>query len=328
MPSWGQILNETNNSMAGGDSNAPNKVRQKYLKALSDFTKRDTIVYASRWTAGGIDPNLVSITDEDLQGFLEAAQGLKSGKLDLILHTGGGQAEAADAIVSFLRQTFDHIRVIIPQAAMSGGTMIACSAEEIVMSKHSFLGPIDPQFIIQNSGVLQAVAAHAILEQFARAQEEIKKDPAAAGAWIPILPQYGPALLVQCQNQIDFGRNLIKNWLDLYMFKGEGGEKADLIAKHLSEHSNFKTHSKHINNIEAKNLGLKIIDLEENLGFYEAAMSAFHAVMINFNFGAVKIICNQMGNLFVKSQQIISPFQQRIPMQPQPIPQPQQIRPR
>src|ERR1022692_976181 len=137
MPSWGQILSETNNLMAGGNTNAPNVVRQKYLKALSEFTGRDTIVYASRWTAGGIDPNLISITDEDLQGFLEAAQSLTTGKLDLILHTGGGQAEAADAIVSFLRQTFDNIRVIIPQAAMSAGTMIACAAEEIVMSKHS-----------------------------------------------------------------------------------------------------------------------------------------------------------------------------------------------
>jgi len=82
---------------------------------------------------------------------MEAIHGLKGNKLDLILHTGGRSAEATDAIVTYLRQKFNHIRIIIPQAAMSAGTMFALSADEIVMGRHSFIGPIDPQFILNSS---------------------------------------------------------------------------------------------------------------------------------------------------------------------------------
>jgi len=135
MPSWGQILTEITNLIKGGDSYAFDKVRSKYLAELYNYTKRNTIIYASRWTSGDIPPQFVSITDEDIQGFMETIYGLKGDELDLLLHTGGGSAEATDAIVSYLRQKFKHIRVIIPQAAMSAGTMLACAADKIIMGK-------------------------------------------------------------------------------------------------------------------------------------------------------------------------------------------------
>jgi hypothetical protein len=101
------------------------------------------------------------------------------------------------------------------------------------------------------------------------------------------------------------------------MFKGEDGATAKKIAEHLSNHGNFKTHSKHIHSIEAKKLGLKIIDLETNQEFQEAVLSVFHATMINFNANAVKIICNQNGNSFVKQQQqhqqVMIPMMQQHP---------------
>lgn len=300
MPSWGELIKEANTQVLAGVPNALDAIRQKYLKALSDLTGRDTILYASKWTTGGLPSNLISIIDEDLQGFMEAVYGLKNPNLDLILHTGGGSAEATDAIVSYLRQKFDNIRVIIPQAAMSAGTMLACSADTIVMGKHSFIGPIDPQIMSQNTGF---IPAHSILEQFDKAQEEIKTDPAKLTSWIPMLSQYGPALLVLCKNQIEFGEKLVRSWLDSYMFKGEDGTKATEISKYLSAHSNFLTHSKHISLVKAKELGLKITEMEADPKFQEAALSVFHATMINFNANVVKIICNQNGNAFIKQQQ-------------------------
>ena len=65
--------------------------------------------------------------------------------LDLVLHTPGDSPAAAEAIVNNLRAKFGKdIRVIVPQLAMSAGTMIACSAKQIIMGKQSSLGPIDP----------------------------------------------------------------------------------------------------------------------------------------------------------------------------------------
>ena len=79
-----------------------------------------------------------------------------------------------------------------------------------------------------------------------------------------MLSQYGPALLVRCQDQIDFGKELVGNWLKTYMFKNEPENIPDKIAEYLSNHANFKTHGKHINIEKAKEIGLKILPLEDN----------------------------------------------------------------
>lgn len=246
MPTWGKILVEIQTELKNNNPVAFDTVRNKYLKDLTDKTQRNTIIYAARWTTGDVPANIISITDEDLQAFMEAIHGLKGDKLDLILHTGGGSAEATDAIVTYLRQKFNDIRVIIPQAAMSAGTMLALAADEMIMGKHSFIGPIDPQFILNTPVGVQAVPAQTIMEQFKKAQKDCADNPKNLNSWLPMLSQYGPALLVQCQNQIDFGRDLVKTWLGNYMFKGEDGNKAERISEFLSNHDNFKTHGKHI----------------------------------------------------------------------------------
>lgn len=301
MPTWGQLLGEIRTQIQSGDQQAFDTIRNKYLKELSDFTGRDTIVYATRWTSGDAPPNLVSITDEDIHAFMEAVSGLKSDNLDLIIHSGGGSAEATDAIVSYLRQKFKLIRIIIPQAAMSAGTMLACSADRIVMGKQSSIGPIDPQFILQTAVGVQAIPAHAIIEQFKKAQEDCATNPKNLNSWLPMLSQYGPALLVRCQDQIDFGKELVGNWLKEYMFKGEDSSIPDDIAEYLSNHGNFKTHGKHIGIEKAKEIGLKIEQLEDNQDFQDKVLSAFHATMHAFgSTNTAKIIANQNGNCFLK----------------------------
>lgn len=301
MPTWGQLLGEIRTQIQSGDQQAFDTIRNKYLKELSDFTGRDTIVYATRWTSGDAPPNLVSITDEDIHAFMEAVSGLKSDNLDLIIHSGGGSAEATDAIVSYLRQKFKHIRIVVPQAAMSAGTMLACSADRIVMGKQSSIGPIDPQFILQTAVGVQAIPAHAIIEQFKKAQEDCATNPKNLNSWLPMLSQYGPALLVRCQDQIDFGKELVGNWLKEYMFKGEDSNIPDDIAEYLSNHGNFKTHGKHIGIEKAKEIGLKIEQLEDNQDFQDKVLSAFHATMHAFgSTNTAKIIANQNGNCFLK----------------------------
>jgi hypothetical protein len=301
MPTWGQILGEVNSLIPKYQGNTFNIIRNKYVKALSDSTGRDTIVYLSRWASGDAPPMAVSITDEDIHAFMEAIAGLKNDKLDLILHTGGGSAETTDAIVSYLRQKFNHIRVIIPQAAMSAGTMLACAADEIIMGRQSSIGPIDPQFILQTAVGIQSIPAHAIIKQFMMAQDDCAKNPKNLNSWMPMLSQYGPALLVRCQDQIEFGRQLVEKWLYSYMFKGENHELSKKIAHFLSHHDNFKTHGKHINMDDAQNLGLKIIRLEDNQEFQDRVLSAFHASMIPFGMtNTAKVIANQNGNCFLK----------------------------
>ena len=99
--------------------------------------------------------------------------------LDLIIHTPGGGMAATESLVDYLRAMFkDDIRAVVPQLAMSGGTMIARACKEILMGKHSSLGPIDPQ--------LGGIPAHGIVEEFKRAKKEIAKEPSTMAVW-----QYG-----------------------------------------------------------------------------------------------------------------------------------------
>ena len=137
---------------------------------------------------------MTSIYEEDILALMEVTSGMSGGNLDLILHSLGGSVEAAESIVSYLRSRFSHIRVIIPHLAMSAATLVACAANEIVMGKHSFLDPTDPQFALSTPLGVRSVPAQAILNQFDKAQRECS-DPAKLSAWLPMLTQYGPDLL-------------------------------------------------------------------------------------------------------------------------------------
>ena len=65
--------------------------------------------------------------------------------LDIILHTPGGLVLAAMQIARAVRDRKSKVTVFVPHYAMSGGTLIALAADEIVMSPHAALGPVDPQ---------------------------------------------------------------------------------------------------------------------------------------------------------------------------------------
>src|SRR5439155_16433901 len=65
--------------------------------------------------------------------------------IDLVLHTPGGLVLAAVQIAQALKDHPAKVTVFVPHYAMSGGTLIALAADEIVMAPHAVLGPVDPQ---------------------------------------------------------------------------------------------------------------------------------------------------------------------------------------
>ena len=75
------------------------------------------------------------------------------------------------------------------------------------MGNHSFLGPTDPQLVVSTSLGHRAVPAQAVLAQFEQARKECS-DPAGLPAWLPLLNQYGPDILVQRENALDMSRGI------------------------------------------------------------------------------------------------------------------------
>ena len=292
MPNWNDVLVEISGAQSPIDI-----VRQKYLKQLADFTGRNVICYYSGWLQkpGNAKAN---IDDDDRNGLMAAVHGMDRTKgLDLILHTPGGSIAATESIVHYLRQMFgSNIRAIVPQIAMSAGTMIACSAKSIVMGKQSNLGPIDPQF--------GGIPAWGVIKEFHRAIEEIKKDPASAPIWQQVVNKYHPTFLGECENAMTLANDMVTNWLISGMFSSQPKkeEKAEIVVEALNNHDDSLTHERHFHLEQLQELGLEIETLESDDTFQDLTLTVHHAFMHTFpNTLAIKIIENHHGQAVVQN---------------------------
>jgi ClpP class serine protease len=85
--------------------------------------------------------------------------------LDLVLHTPGGLVLASEQIACALKRHPGKVTVFVPHYAMSGGTLIALAAAEIVMDPDAVLGPIDPQLGTQQGGYYPAASVLSALKE-------------------------------------------------------------------------------------------------------------------------------------------------------------------
>ncbi len=291
MPSWNELLNEIQNAEGPYDA-----ILRRYLAKLHKVTGRNVIVYSSGWLQKGMMPG-VEINDDDKNGFMAAIHKMDRDKgLDLILHTPGGEVAAVESIVNYLRAMFrTDMRAIIPQLAMSGGTVIACACKEIIMGKHSSLGPIDPQ--------LRGIPAHGVIEEFERAKKEVKANPSTIPVWQAIINKYHPTLIGECEKAIAWSTEMTEEWLRTGMFKGESnvGKKIQEILDQLGDHALTKSHERHLAFDRCVDMGLKVSALEDDDDLQEAVLSLHHACMLAFTYTpAFKIIENHDGVAFIK----------------------------
>ena len=313
MPTWGEILRELN------QSNPPSfdRVRRKYLNRLHQETGRAVLLYASAWfESRPIPPADLQVSHRDIGGFMEAVSNVDEREVDLILHSPGGSAEAAESIVEYLRKRFDHIRVFVPVSAMSAATMIALSADEIVMGQHSQLGPIDPQFIISTPEGPRSAPAKAILNQFELAKRECET-PQNLAAWMPILRTYAPGLLTQCEDSRKLASNMVAGWLKRYMFaqNQDRDRKADSIAEWFADYESFHSHARRVGRDQAREVGLIVEDLEDDNAIQDAVLSVHHATMHTFGATpAAKIIENHQGRAWINHSNAGVPVTVPIPI--------------
>ncbi|RBL70123.1 S49 family peptidase [Pseudomonas sp. MWU13-2625] len=294
MPNWTQVLEEIIIKQQTG-GNGIDEVRRKYLGLLQAKTGRNVIAYYSGFLQ---KPGYAigQINDDDKNGFMNAVHGLDRTKgLDLILHTPGGDLPAAESIVHYLRQMFGFdIRAIIPQIAMSAGTMISCACNEIVMGKQSNIGPFDPQ--------LGGLPAHGVLEEFEKAIEMVKADPQSTPIWQTIISKYHPTFLGECEKAIELADLVVRSWLVTGMFGGDQDAmtKAENIVLALNDHAGTKTHSRHLHIEDAVNIGLKVVQLEDDPELQDLVLTVHHSYMHTFaNTSAGKIIENHAGSAIV-----------------------------
>ena len=246
-------------------------VRRRHMARLAKVTGNTVAIYATGFIQHPGAGAWLSITNEDVHGFMNILHGTNKEKgLDLILHSPGGSAEATEGIADYLHGHFSgrKIRVIVPYMAMSAATMLACAADSVVMGDHSSLGPVDPQLILQWGGSTRMVAAHSIVGEF---NYLLSKGPDFAGGWLAdalarghvspcdlpalephmakiwaevVLARYGMGIIDECERLIAMPKKLISGYLQRRMLAADpkGKEKAKELSEYLADHNHFLSH--------------------------------------------------------------------------------------
>ena len=226
-----------------------------------------------------------------MNAFMEAVYKLPKEKgLDLLLHTPGGDIAATEQIIKYLHSIFkDDIRAIIPQMAMSAGSIISVSCREIIMGKQSCLGPFDPQ--------LNGVPCQSALKEFTLAKEEVKENPHALGLWQTIISKYTPTFLLSCQQAI----RLTDELADAILNRIGDKTKIDKIKTTFGDNAQSKIHARHFSKDICREAGLNITDLENDPEMQDIILSIHHCYMIAFQqTAATKIVENNIGGRYMR----------------------------
>lgn len=304
MTSWKDIQNEIDATKSPEKPNGDfDLVRREKYKLVSNLTKRPLIVYATAFhnpVKSQFATSFLSIDISDKDGFNEITQKIKTDKVDVFIHSPGGSAEATESIVKILRNKFKDIRFIITGSAKSAATMLAMSGNSILMDDAAEVGPIDPQVRVGG----RYSPAGSIIEQFDRATEVLKKNPDELPVWVPILREFAPALLVECENYMNLSKTLVSTWLEKYMFAQDQNakEKAEKIAGHLANEKNFLSHARRVDSAELEKVGVKIRRLSNEKSEIQDAIRQLHLVIMATldGTGAVKIFENSEGDVLIR----------------------------
>jgi membrane-bound ClpP family serine protease len=226
---------------------------------------------------------LFPTVDKAFRDFIEELksqpQEIKS--LTIFLNTDGGEAETVENLVRIIRFHYSKVYFVVPDYAMSAGTIFCMSGNEIYMDYSSSLGPIDPQVFNGKDWV----PALGYLDQV-----QVMNDKSDAG--IPLTE----AEMTLLQSSVDLAElnayqqardltiKLLKKWLVDYKFsdwtvhqtnptkkdqtvtQSEKEARAEEIAKHLSDNKVWHSHGRKIdiNTLRKPPLSLKIQDYSQN----------------------------------------------------------------
>lgn len=159
---------------------------------------------------------LVSPVEDYLRETIETRDARRK-KLTMIVETDGGYIEVVQRIVTVLRTHYEHVEFIIPDHAMSAGTVLVMSGDAIHMDYYSVLGPIDPQ--ITNASEDRLIPALGYLEQYNRLVEKSAQGKLTTAELAFLVQNFNPAELYQYEQARKLSVSLLKEWLAKYKFK-------------------------------------------------------------------------------------------------------------
>ncbi len=180
----------------------------------------------------------------------------KKEKLFVILETTGGYIEVAQRIADTLRHHYSQLEFIVPNFAMSAGTVLVMAGDAIHMDYYSILGPIDPQ--VERNGHM--VPALGYLIQYERLIEKSRRNLLTTAELAYLVQNFDGAELYRYEQARNLSVALLKEWLVKYKFKNWNRtasrqrkvsaamrmKRAEQIAKTLSDTERWNSHGRGI----------------------------------------------------------------------------------
>ncbi len=191
--------------------------RQAIIKKIQARTSRRLVCYVSGSSC--------SIDRDDTVPFVDLLHNVPSAEdLDLLLHTGGGDIDAAEKLISMVRTKVGSaiLRIIVPDCAKSAGTLMVLGADLVVMSDTSELGPIDPQIVLSDgSGNRIRHSIQSYLDAYDEYVAALRKEPGNVAAQI-MLGKLDPARVKLFQAANARARQFAETQLKRGMFRNGG----------------------------------------------------------------------------------------------------------
>lgn len=197
-------------------------IKELLNKKLCQLEKRlqsDVIFYL-----GEIQPGLLRLFRDLIEDLKKDKK--KTERLVIILNTTGGSAEIAEKMVDITRKHYKEVFFIVPDFAMSAGTIFCMSGDKIYMDYSSSLGPIDPQ--VWNGK--QWVPALGYLDKVEQLFEK-DRNGALTRAEFLILQGQDLAMLSRCEQAKALTITLLKKWLVEHKFKDWKTHQTDPVKR-------------------------------------------------------------------------------------------------
>ena len=218
--------------------------------------------------SGPIHPTLFRQFRDYVESIKERSEGRAA--LSVFVRTGGGSAETAERMVSVLRYHYERIYFVVPDIAMSAGTILCMSGDKIYMDYSSSLGPIDPQ--VQDPHTGEFVPALGYLDKVRELTEKV----ALSDADMLMLQTMDLGRLAVFEQARDLSIDLLKKWLVAYKFQHwtthrstnvgdpvtqeQKQARAEEIATALTDHRRWRSHGRHLDVGKLAELRIEIDD--------------------------------------------------------------------
>jgi hypothetical protein len=268
------------NALSKAERDANSIIEQQLderIAAIEDATDADVLTYF-----GPMYPPADDAVKEALEDMDDRRKTLLC-----VLETSGGYIDTAERIARIFREHYGRIDFLVPNYAMSAGTILVMSGDGIFMDYASTLGPIDPQ-VNKGDGLVPALG---YLEQYRRLVEKSAAGKLTTVEAMYFVQNFDAAELYRYEQERELSIALLKDWLVKYKFKDwkrtetrkkqvtrkMRTDRAKMIAEKLNKTDHWHSHSRGIPmEVLRRDLKLLVEDFGEDPKLAAAVRDYYH----------------------------------------------------